>query len=126
MRSWRLCCLAGWLIGGLGWENELKRLHYRYHVVSSTASRPIASIIPQPHGANSIPEPHTYSPLQPRPHIDMHSLCIRVGFQPFLPQLSSNPALLHSSEGNPEIRIVTAIDPNHTRLDPPRNSVRLG
>ena len=56
----------------------------------------------------------------------MHSFCIRISPQPFLSQFSSNPALLHSSERDPKVRIIATIDPNHTRLDPPRYSMRLG
>ena len=55
----------------------------------------------------------------------MHSLLNRISPQTLLTQLPPNPTLLHPSKRNPAIPIITTIDPNHPRLQPPRHTMSL-
>ena len=50
----------------------------------------------------------------------MYSLDVRVRRQSGLTQFPSDAALFHATEGDPEIAVVAAIDPDHARLDIPR------
>lgn len=58
---------------------------------------------PSPSIIINIAPPTSEKPLQHRPHIHMHRLCIRVSLQPFFSQFPPNTTLLHPSKGNPEI-----------------------
>lgn len=50
---------------------------------------------------------------QPVTEVDMHSLHSSIGCDASFTQLSANSTLLHTSKGDAEVRIVTAVDPNH-------------
>lgn len=62
--------------------------------------------------------------LQTRPDIDMNRLRISITRQPSLSQLASDTRLLHTTKRHPEIRVIRRVDPNHPRLQLPRNAVR--
>ena len=51
--------------------------------------------------------------LQSVAHVDMNRLGGRVSGNARLTQLSPYPGLLHAAKGNPEVRVVTAVDPDH-------------
>lgn len=56
----------------------------------------------------------------------MHRFRIGISRQPGFPQLAPDTTLLDTAERDPEIRVVAAVDPDHARLDVPRDPMRLG
>lgn len=54
----------------------------------------------------------------------MHSLRVRIPGQARLSELPANPTLLHASKWNPEVAVVARVDPYHTRLQLPRDTMR--
>src|ERR1700742_5172366 len=54
-------------------------------------------------------------------HIDMDALDVTVRMHPGLSQLAADSRLLYASKGDAEVRVVAAIDPNHSGLDLARN-----
>jgi len=64
-----------------------------------------------------------FRPLKYSSHIDMNSLNLGISRQTSFSQLSSNTTLLHTTKGNSIVRVVAAVDPNHTRLNPLCNAM---
>lgn len=54
--------------------------------------------------------------LQLPPEINMHSLRLVVPRETCFSKLPSNPTLLHSAKGHPEVDVIRAVDPDHASL----------
>lgn len=53
---------------------------------------------------------------QPVAEVDVNSFHSSIGRDSSFTQLSANSALLHTSKGNAEVRVVTTVDPNHCEI----------